>query len=87
VQCYLISCAQHHVSVAPFKALIIQCWDFFFEIEDMPQPLHKKDAYDCFITLLKLSFTVITTQISAVVDMKINHRKKNKSKCPSTITR
>jgi hypothetical protein len=58
---------------------IMNVW-FFFEMGDVPQPLHQKDTYDCFITLFKFSFNLITTQVSCLVDMKINQRKKNKAK-------
>jgi hypothetical protein len=50
------------------------------EMGDLPQPLHQKDAYGCFITLFKSSFNLITTQVSCQVDLKINQRKKNKAK-------
>jgi hypothetical protein len=53
---------------------------FSFQNGDMPQPLHQKDAYGWFITLLKSSFILITSQVPTLVDMKINQRKKNKAK-------
>jgi hypothetical protein len=64
-----------------YMHIVIPPKNFFsFQNGDMPQPLHQKDAYGWFITLLKSSFILITSQVPTLVDMKINQRKKNKSK-------